>query len=793
LRLSKPDYRDNTFNLSFSDATKATLSPLALTIPAGQTSAKVAITPRVAGTVTLLTQSPTLGNVSVPLFITADFRGLNTSHAAPVGVVVEGAPTSNQTPITLMHPTVGVNVGAVLTDVSPRGWAAGTTQTFTVSGAAIPANAQVAVVSNSGVTWTQPTVAADGTSLSVDLSAASDAVRSARRIVIRDGAGSTLTYADPSKSTVTLTTGAPRIDSIAPIHALQGTIVSLVVRGAHLQGAAVQLLPNQGIEVDTQPTIDSAGTQLTVTLRITNAALLGTKVVRVVTTSGATSADAGPANTLSIVSAIQQTYTPIATSLVGVVVGEATPPAALKLATPFLTPQVGVVVGVAASEVTPRVAIIGTSTTVTVRGQGLQAVMGASIAPSAGLTLGAPSINAEGTELTFTVTTDAAAALGLRRLTLNTATGALVFPRASDESFLISAPVPEIDSVAPQVVQAGTSAVTATLRGRHFINVSGVRLEPANGATVNNLAVASDGASLTVGLAIAAGTPSGTRVVVVTSAAGESNNQALPGNTLQVANTVGPSYSGIATGLVGVLVGRATPPSTGFDSALAAPSVGVVVGDPPVTNINSHAVSPVIGAVVGTAAVGMTPNGWLLGSSGQVTVTGLGLDQVVSVAALPNAGVTFDAPVISAGGRRLDVTINVAADAVRVTRRLRLITGGGDVIWSEPARALFSLGSLPTMNSVSPIVLERGRTLTLTVRGGNLAGVTAASFVPGDGITVTTAPVWSQDALGELLTVSISIDGAAPLGSRVLRLHVPGGATAETSNSANTIQVVAPQ
>lgn len=793
LRLSKPDYRDNTFNLSISDTTKATLNKTTLTIPAGQTSGTFGITSLVTGTVTLNVQSPTLGNSAVPVYITADFRGLNTSYAAPVGVVVQSVPTVNQVVVPVTHPTVGVNVGAVLTSVTPRGWAAGTTQTFTVSGVGIPANAQVGVVSSTGVTWTVPTVAADGTSLSVDLTAAADAQPGARRIVVRDGAGNALTYADTSRSAVILTTGAPRIDSITPIYALQGTTVSLLVRGAHLQGAAVQLVPGTGIEVDNQPVIDSTGTQLTVALRVTASALLGPNAVRVTTASGSTTSDATAYNTLNIVSSVGQTYTPIATGLVGVVVGSAVPPTTPGQATPFLTPQVGVVVGASVTEVTPRVAVIGTATTVTVRGQGLQVVTGAALTPSAGVSVSAPTVNTDGTELTFVVTTDSAAALGLRRLSLNTAAGALVFPRAADSSFLISAPIPEIDAVAPQVVQVGGAAITVTLRGRNFINVSGVRLEPTTGATVTNVAVATDGTSLTFSLAIAAGTPSGARVVVVGTAAGDSTNQALPGNTLQLANTVGPTYSGIASVPVGVQVGSTTPPGVPYGGALTAPLVGVTVGDPPVVAVNTNAVAAVVGTVVGGAATAMTPDGWLLGASGTVVVAGVGLDQVVSVAAFPDTGISFGAPVITNGGTRLDVPISVAANAALLTRRLRLVTASGEVIWAEPWRAVFNLGSLPTMTSVTPIVLERGRTVTLTVRGSNLAGVKSASFVPGDGIAIASAPTWSQDGLGELLTFAITIDAAAPLGDRVLRLHVPGGATTSVASPANTVQVVAPQ
>jgi hypothetical protein len=217
------------------------------------------------------------------------------------------------------------------------------------------------------------------------------------------------------------------------------------------------------------------------------------------------------------------------------------------------------------------------------------------------------------------------------------------------------------------------------------------------------------------------------------------------------------------------------------------------VGDSVASTINTDAVTPVVGTVVGSAAISMTPNGWLLGASGQMTIAGIGLDQVVSVSVLPATGITLGAPVASNNGTRLDIPVSVAIDAARTARLMRLVMASGNVVWVDPSRALLNLGSLPTMASVSPIVLQRGGVVTLTIRGSDLQWVTGASFAPGDGISVVSVPLWSQDAFGELLTFSVSIDANAATGNRVLQLQVPGGATTATPSSANTVQVVTQQ
>ena len=78
-------------------------------------------------------------------------------------------------------------------------------------------------------------------------------------------------------------------------------------------------------------------------------------------------------------------------------------------------------------------------------------------------------------------------------------------------------------------------------------------------------------------------------------------------------------------------------------------------------------------------------------------------------------------------------------------------------------------------------------------RTTNLKGVTRVSFTPDSGLRTTSDIVWSQDGLGELLTVSVYVDPAATLGNRVVSLEVPGGATSTVAAPSNTINVVTPQ
>ena len=224
--------------------------------------------------------------------------------------------------------------------------------------------------------------------------------------------------------------------------------------------------------------------------------------------------------------------------------------------------------------------------------------------------------------------------------------------------------------------------------------------------------------------------------------------------------------------------------------------ISVSVETPPVSNTDNRTVaSAKVGIALGALAQGLSPDGFLQGAAGEISVTGLGLDTITAVSVTPATGLGLGAPVSGEGGTRLTIPLTVAADAPLVTRRLRLYAAGNvELAFSDPNTALFGIGSLPTaMSSVSPIILQQGKTATLTVRGSNLKSVNALIFEPPTGLNAYAGAAWSQDGFGELLTVPVTVDAAAPLGNRVIRLQVPGGSTSATANPANTLTVVVPQ
>ena len=808
LRLSSADLIGHQIAITSSDVTKATVSPASVTLAAGQTAAQLSVTSKTAGFVNLVLTSATLGTVSVPVFITADFRGVNTSQALPVGILVGDAqpPVAASTTIgTFISPRVGISVGSVITDIVPQALPVGSSGTLVIRGANIPVTAQVGVQPATGLTLGAPTVAADGSQMSVPITIDAAAASGGRRVQVRDGLNF-IPFADSSKSQLVLTTGQPTITSLEPLFAKPGTTVRLTVRGRNLQNGRFALAPGIDLRVDSQPVINADGTELVTNVQIAALAATGPRTVQVTTPSGESSSQATFANQFTLVSDITSNIGPIFAPPVGIVVGASAATPTSQTITPVASPTVGIVVGAFAKSMSPNVGVIGTAVNVVVTGQGLQAVQSATLTANTGLTIGAMTVNAEGTQLTLPVTIDAAAPKTPRKLVLSTATGPLSFADPTGAIFLVTAPAPELNSVAPQVVKAG-QASSLTLRGVNFRDVVAVRFEPAQGLSIQSTLTANtDGTLLNLTVMASADAASGSRTVIVVTAGGESTAVQVPANTLNVAQQTGPTYADIMAALVGVNVGDVTTPPVASTLDVYAAAVGVMVTEPPppVLTISRLTTASNVGVVVGTAVLGMSPNrpdGFLKGLTGVLVFTGVGLDQVTSAGTLGASQLGVGTVAVNAAGTELTVPVTIDSAAISGLYGASLYTGTGATAVKVASANVdiyaFGIGAIPTLiESVSPIVLEQGKSYAFTVRGVGLKDVYQLFTEQATGINFASdaTPVqWTTDALGEKLTVRVTIASDAAIGSRAVRLRVPGGATDANAVPANTITIVAPQ
>lgn len=176
--LSNQDSRNHTVALAVADTAIATVSPASLTIPAGQTQATALIAGRQAGITALALSAAGLAGTSVPVFVTGDFVGTNTSTAPLVGVMLQAEPSP---PVgrsfgPLTSPAVGVSRGALLRNLSPGVVAQGDGPLdLLIAGQGLGQVSGLQILPADGLTLGQPTVRTDGSGVSVSLSAAADA------------------------------------------------------------------------------------------------------------------------------------------------------------------------------------------------------------------------------------------------------------------------------------------------------------------------------------------------------------------------------------------------------------------------------------------------------------------------------------------------------------------------------------------------------------------------------------------------------------------------------------------
>jgi YD repeat-containing protein len=792
ISLSSADVIDHTIALSSANPAIVAVSPASLTIPAGQTAAAASISGLSGGLSAVKLTSATLGNSSIPVFVLVDFRGLSTSYASPVGVVLSpsaGAPSTN---LPVYSRAVTVALGSYLAGITPTrlGQGSGATS-LVISGTGLGGVSSVQMSPNTGITLGSPTPSADGKSVTVPVTVASDAPTTLRKLSAMVGT-TPIVPLDPSADRLLITLPQPVVNSIEPLFALPGTpSLTLTVRGKNLQGAtAVMATPTGGLIFGTSPIIDASGTLLSVNVDIPPTATIGPRVITVVTPGGNTGALASPANTFTVVNTIQGAITPIESPAVGVVLQSASPPP--SIATKLFTSAVGVAVGPVFTGISPTAQSVGRSFTLAIQGFALHGVTSVQLVPSTGITVGAATIGSGGLSLTVPVTLAADAPQTLRKVQL--LAGALpILPAPVDgASFQVAALPAQIDSVSPQVLQIGGAPVTLTIRGRNFQTPTFVHMLPQANIAVNlPPTVDASATTLTTTVIVDPLAVPGTRLVTVTTPAGETTAIASPANTILLVANPGTLVTPVIAAPVGVVLTNAAVPMLPIGPVLS-PLVGVVLqstAPPPTTGVGPVTSIPV-GVAVGPVALGLTPSSLLLGSTGALTVTGTGLNAVTSTSFLPSSAVSLSGGLTaSPDGTQLTIPVIVSASAAPTQVRLNLAATAGPVRFANPASGVFQIAptTLPSFDSITPILAKQGALLTFTIRGQHLQNVSRVYAEPADGLSFDFNPV--VDSTGTMVTVHLQVAIDAPLGARVIRLSTPSGDSSAVAVPANTFTV----
>jgi YD repeat-containing protein len=791
--LSNADTVAHTVSLTLDNPAIATVTPASVSFAVGQTLATIQITGKTGGLSTVRLASATLPAASAPVFVTADFAGVRTAYAPLVGVVLEGSagPGTPTTIDRLLSPAVGVALGAFFRGIEPRALVRGQTTRVVVSGANLQGVTGIAIAPSTGITVANVTPAPDGLSVAADLTVAADASVAQRQVVL-SGTGGPFRPASADADRVWVVDGQPVITSIEPFQAAPGTSgITLRIRGRALQATQRILIPAaSNVRISTAFTVNAEGTEIVGGMELPLNAVVGSYPVQVETAAGTSDGAPTPFNTFFVVNEIQAVYTPIFAPLVGVVNGTL-PGTSVNV--PLFSNAVGVALGAAVSGVAPRSAGIGQTTTVTLTGNALAGVTAAQITPADGVTVGPLTVAGDGRSATFDVTVTADAPRTLRRLRVLAGTAPVPFSQAELGSFLITQPVPVLDSVAPISLRAGDPPLVFTLRGRNMQLPSAVRFVPGTGIVVGtDLSANAEGTAATVSITVQAGAPTGQRTVVIETPAGTSSATATLANTVTVGTTISEQYDAIMAPLVGVQNGPLTGPQPITVGPLLSPLVGVVIEQPVPPGSSTYTLHSLpIGVALGPVATRLEQTSLVAGSSGVLTITGVGLDAVTLVGASPAAGITLGDPAVTGAGTQLTVPITVAAGTGATPRELQLVAGAVRVPFAQAASSVFYVAvGAPNIDSIDPTMGRQGEGIALLIRGDNLQFATGVLVEPAQGVAVVSAP--AVNSSGTEATVSLRIAADAALGGRVIRIVTPGGTTSAVPEPANTFTVFTP-
>lgn len=784
--------------------------PASITVPEGATQAQATVSNTGTGSVVISgTPAPGKGfsagdscSVTVKPIQTTSVTPL-VSPAVGINLTSAGTPVSTTTSYApLVSRPVGIGYGSVISGLTPGGAPYGSQNLLVrVNGRGFAAGSTVALSpAATGVTLGGDPVfvAADGSYLEFLMNIAPNAVPGGRMVsVTSNGKAVPALTGDAARFQVTYP--APELWSLPVNSATVGSTLTLQLSGRFFQGAsAISIEPSQGIFLGTPISVSDDGTLASVPIYLTSGALPGPRSVWISTPGGNTSASPQTGNVFTVLSVPGTSYTPLVSRQVGVALAVPAGPGSQVVSYNSLaTRSVGVSLGALLTGVVPASGAIGsTDLRLRVTGSALDGVDSFSILPDTGLTITRPDppVAADGSWAEALVSIAPDAPLTERVVLLKKGTVNITAASAGANRFEVTLPVPELTSITPNRREVG-STFTLSVYGRLLTGATAISFTPSAGITVSALAVSADGTSASATVSIAPDAATGQRTVSITTPGG-TTALAPTVNTFEVTAVAGTTYNPLLSRAVGISITSA-PPATerqvGYGPVLSG-AVGVSLpAAPPVTSHDVNygpVLSGAVGISFGTAVTGMTPGTVVPGSSATLTITGVGLNAVTSLALWPADGISLGVLNPAPDGRSLTVQVTADAAAPRAPRVAVLKSAAGLVPGSPGGSYLLYVGVPPVITSLTPSQQAVGNSFTLTVNGRHLDGSTAVRFEPSDGLTVVNPPLVSAD--GNSATVSVLIDGLAAGSQRVVVIEGPYGSSGNVVGPNNTFTVFKP-
>ncbi|QKT03783.1 hypothetical protein HUS23_08105 [Ectothiorhodospiraceae bacterium 2226] len=789
IRLSSPDTIQHAIALATDAPDVAAAGEGELVIPPGETEVVGALRGLSAGFTTLRVSADALKDIAVPVFVTAEFAGINTSYTPVIGVVI---PIAEQAPdeadVAIPASAIGVVLGAAVTGVDPSTVALGSEQVpVHVRGVGLYEVAHVTIVPHDGLVWSAPAPLPDGAGISFLLDVDEAAPTTLRRIVLHTDEGAAIP-AQPGADRLRVTLRAPVLHSVSPINLVPGTSgMEVVLRGANFHDAlSVDVVPPEGIAVGESPVISADGTMATTTLSVSPTASYGERVVRIVTPGGSTSVTPTPFNTVRIVPDIDADIPNLLAAQVGV--RREVEIADAERASAAQTVPVGVTRGAVLAATEPSALMVGETRLLTVSGRGLQNVDQLAFMPDEGIALDSAVLaSGDGTAVSVQVTVAPDAVTTRRQIVLHSAGQRVPPVRADADRIWIASGAPQVQSVSPLVFVAG-EVVPITLRGVHLEDAFEVEFVPQNGISIGELVPGGNGTWLSTVVSVAQDASLGERTIRVRTPAGATSPLPGPSNRVYITESPGTDVSALAGPSVGVLreqVPQDSPPESRSTHAVTVGVLKEEAVDP--SEIPRLVSAARAGVAKGPVALGLSPVAGLPGQQVDLHITGHGLTEPMDVRFEPGTGIVVEeSQAHDAGGILIRVTLE--ADAPPVVHSLTIEGEQGAVHHAKPAQMLFEVGyGSPAIHSIEPILGGRGDLVDLLIRGESLNGAWRVYAEPGEGVVFDSHT--TVNAAGTEVRVPVQIEATAPLGPRVIRVVVPGAVSEGPAEPANTFTI----
>ncbi|MGC2062403.1 MAG: hypothetical protein WA610_05445 [Thermodesulfovibrionales bacterium] len=425
-----------------------------------------------------------------------------------------------------------------------------------------------------------------------------------------------------------------------------------------------------------------------------------------------------------------------------------------------------------------------TDLAVTVTGTGFQSGATAAFNGTAGITVKSTVWNSA---TSLTVTIDATSVGAGNTITVTNPDGGI---SVAGGSFTVSGPLPTVTGINPAAIGQGATRAGVAIIGTNFVTGAAVSFS-GSGVTASGCNVGSD-TQITCSVTATAGAATGARNVTVTNTdtgvgAGVG---LLTVNAVPTVSSANPNTTPAGTTNLNVIV-----TGTGFQSGATAviSGGGITVNSttydgPTQLTVNIDAASSGGGRTITVT----NPDGGVSAAGGSFAVTG-GLPTVGGIN--PNvigqgatrtgvvitgtnfvtgAAVSFSGSGVTASGCTIDsgtqITCNVTATAGAATGARNVTVTNTDT-GTATGTGLLTVNAAPTVTSATPAASVQGRTIDVTIGGGNFQSGATSAF--GSGITVNSSNYNS----GSSLTANITIDPAATAGTRTVTITNPDNGT----------------